>query len=400
MTQTKTALISTLSPKMGGGVYTHQQLICQLLREKGITPIIAHYEPYPFNPQLSVRAQQILFKKNRSQQYTQNGLSAYAIGAYLPELEFTYHWLTKPWETLIDHADYHIAVSGNVLPALPFYQASIPYLTFNSTTYWADRANRIQTHSHLRKYFDAICIKPLSEHYEKKIIRHGNIMMLSHYAEKAFRPLGLPNNHTCDIIPIAVDTEHFYPRSETVVPWRIGFVGRLSDPRKNIILLLNTIQQLKMIYPKIQLYLTSGQLDPNSQAYLQNNQLRESVTIFPTRSHHELADFYRTLDVFVIPSYQEGFCIAGLEALASGCPIVSTRCGGPEEYVIDAQTGYLTESTPEALAEKIERICRDRKHRAMMSHNAIQLVQSTYIKTRVRTLFWTHFERVFQSPMF
>ena len=31
----------------------------------------------------------------------------------------------------------------------------------------------------------------------------------------------------------------------------------------------------------------------------------------------------------------------GLEAAACGCPVVSTRCGGPEDYVSDNVTGYL-----------------------------------------------------------
>ena len=33
----------------------------------------------------------------------------------------------------------------------------------------------------------------------------------------------------------------------------------------------------------------------------------------------------------------------GLEAAACRCPIVSTRCGGPEDYVVDGETGFLVE---------------------------------------------------------
>ena len=33
----------------------------------------------------------------------------------------------------------------------------------------------------------------------------------------------------------------------------------------------------------------------------------------------------------------------GLEAAACRCPIVSTKCGGPEDYVVDGETGFLVE---------------------------------------------------------
>lgn len=47
------------------------------------------------------------------------------------------------------------------------------------------------------------------------------------------------------------------------------------------------------------------------------------------------------LDVFVIPSVSEGFPLVALEAMAAGRPVVSTRCGGPDEVVEDGVTGLM-----------------------------------------------------------
>ena len=59
-------------------------------------------------------------------------------------------------------------------------------------------------------------------------------------------------------------------------------------------------------------------------------------------------------------SAQEGLGISGIQAMACGVPVVSTRCGGPEDYVIDGKTGKLAGNTPEELADAIAWIVADR----------------------------------------
>jgi glycosyltransferase involved in cell wall biosynthesis len=54
-----------------------------------------------------------------------------------------------------------------------------------------------------------------------------------------------------------------------------------------------------------------------------------------------IPELYRKCDVWIMPSTSEGFGMPGIEAAACRCPIVSTRCGGPEDYVVDGTTGYL-----------------------------------------------------------
>lgn len=55
----------------------------------------------------------------------------------------------------------------------------------------------------------------------------------------------------------------------------------------------------------------------------------------------EIPRLYQQADCWIVPSTTEGFGMPGLEAAACHCPIVSTRCGGPEDYVEDGVSGYL-----------------------------------------------------------
>ncbi|MEQ1592411.1 MAG: TIGR03088 family PEP-CTERM/XrtA system glycosyltransferase [Thiobacillaceae bacterium] len=56
---------------------------------------------------------------------------------------------------------------------------------------------------------------------------------------------------------------------------------------------------------------------------------------------HDIAELLRTMDVFVLPSLNEGISNTLLEAQASALPVIATRVGGNVELVEEAVTGYL-----------------------------------------------------------
>ena len=73
-------------------------------------------------------------------------------------------------------------------------------------------------------------------------------------------------------------------------------------------------------------------------------------------------------DVLVVAADEEPFGRTVIEAMAAGTPVVSTRCGGPEEIVIDKQTGLLVpRGDADSLARAIEHVLGDRTDAARMS---------------------------------
>jgi len=60
-------------------------------------------------------------------------------------------------------------------------------------------------------------------------------------------------------------------------------------------------------------------------------------------NREEIIDFYRSIDIFIMPSRRESFGVAALEAAASGLPVIASRFGGIPETVIHGETGLLIE---------------------------------------------------------
>lgn len=68
----------------------------------------------------------------------------------------------------------------------------------------------------------------------------------------------------------------------------------------------------------------------------------------------QIAPLYRRCDCWIVPSVLEGFGMPGLEAAACRCPIVATRCGGPEDYVDHGRSGFLVPvGDAEAMAARV-----------------------------------------------
>jgi glycosyltransferase involved in cell wall biosynthesis len=68
----------------------------------------------------------------------------------------------------------------------------------------------------------------------------------------------------------------------------------------------------------------------------------------------------------VLCSDNEAVSLVLIEGSQYGLPLVSTNVGSVSDVVIDHSTGYLTESTPQSLANAIEKLVRDGQLRKIM----------------------------------
>ncbi len=68
---------------------------------------------------------------------------------------------------------------------------------------------------------------------------------------------------------------------------------------------------------------------------------KESDDVIFTGVTSEAEKYYSAFDVFVLPSYREGFGSTIIEAEAMGLPVITTKIPGPTEAIIDNKTGVL-----------------------------------------------------------
>jgi len=134
----------------------------------------------------------------------------------------------------------------------------------------------------------------------------------------------------------------------------IGTVGRL-DPVKDQITLVQAFIHLVKTYPavknKVRLVLVgAGVLQPKLQELSLEAGINDLVWFAGERN--DVANIMQTLDLFVLPSINEGISNTILEAMATELPVIATDVGGNPELVINNQTGYLVpKQTPIAMAE-------------------------------------------------
>lgn len=113
-------------------------------------------------------------------------------------------------------------------------------------------------------------------------------------------------------------------------PREVFTFGSFGDfsPRKGIDVLVRAFQDEFASDEPVQLLLKSAKAPP--ACAIRDPRIK---LISARMEHPELLEFLRGLDAFVLPSRGEGFGLCGLEAMATGLPLIATDWGGPADYM-------------------------------------------------------------------
>jgi glycosyltransferase involved in cell wall biosynthesis len=176
------------------------------------------------------------------------------------------------------------------------------------------------------------------------------------------------------------------PRVESVDPTRpanpdcftIGIVGRITEQKGHHLLVQAVAMLPERLRRKIRI-LVVGSGAPGCRAdgaYL--GRLREQAArlglheqIVWTGHRSDPGPCYESIDVLVHPAREEAMCIAILEALDRGIPVIAARSGGIPEVVRDGFNGLLVSlKEPAALSEALTRYFDHRSVRERLGAGA------------------------------
>lgn len=139
----------------------------------------------------------------------------------------------------------------------------------------------------------------------------------------------------------------------------VGIIARLYDPIKGHRVLFEAIRRLAVRYPRIHcVVIGEGKGRPGLEAHVRSLGLSGRVTF--TGVQYDVENWLSALDLFVLPSFLEGFPMAIVEAMAAGKAIIATPVNGVPDLITNGQEGLLvTPGQAGELAEAIERLLND-----------------------------------------
>jgi glycosyltransferase involved in cell wall biosynthesis len=169
---------------------------------------------------------------------------------------------------------------------------------------------------------------------------------------------------------------------------KIGFLGRLVED-KNIPLLLKSFKTLQQKYLSQSLaspnktlatslhIFGDGHLRQELEQLAQNLDIKDSVTFYGDIPNSQVNETIASCHLFAFTSNTEGQCLAALEILACGRPIVATEAGALPDILSDSRLGKLVRSnSPEDIAFSILELINLLKNDIMTSEN----VRSAYLE--------------------
>ena len=194
---------------------------------------------------------------------------------------------------------------------------------------------------------------------------------------EGLKELALKTNPTqpIQIIPNGVDIEEFYP-TEASGPDGLNFlsVSRLIQ-RKGLDLVIRAFAKVALRSSTSKLIIVGeGNLRQELESLASSLNLAQRIHFRGYVPHTEMPQVYRSADIFVLASRNEGMSNAVLEAMASGLPIITTATGGIKELIRDNGMVVPQEDVG-ALVGAMDELARDEEKRISLGQRSRELAQ-------------------------
>ena len=176
----------------------------------------------------------------------------------------------------------------------------------------------------------ALVMRELHRFWVPRLRPYQRVIVFAEEHRQRLSQLGL-DKARIEVVPNAVDTDRFSPgpgrlRAGQLAGARlvIGYAGRL-DPEKGIRELLDGFRGADLGPDARLLVAGRGALEDRVREAQRDPRV---VYLGQLLTESQRVDFWRSVDLFLLPSSAEGLSIALLEAMSSGCAVAATPAGG------------------------------------------------------------------------
>jgi glycosyltransferase involved in cell wall biosynthesis len=183
--------------------------------------------------------------------------------------------------------------------------------------------------------------------------------------------------------------------------YRIGFLSNLIK-KKGIKYLLEAFVQFLQVNENARLIIAgSGPLKNEIEEYIIQEKLSDNVLMLGRIDENEKINFFKSIDVFVLPSTSEKNDMDGIpkvlrEAVNFNVPIISTNISGIPEICIDRVTGILVnEKSVNDILYALNRIKNDDELLMSIEKNGKRFLKSKFdnfdnIKLKLKSMGWMY----------
>jgi glycosyltransferase involved in cell wall biosynthesis len=193
----------------------------------------------------------------------------------------------------------------------------------------------------------------------KRIAKVNRVLPVSGYLQVHMQRSGLAGVYT--IVPNVVDVD--FPSTQKVPGFAFVMVADVVDEIKNISGVIAAFEAVYKTTQNISLHLIGGGPDEEDIAQkVENSTAKSAIHLYGRLPNAEVKALLPQFHCLVLNSRVETFGVVVLEAHAAGLPAIVTRCGGPEEWLEDADIAIAVDDSTalqHALAEMAGRKNQD-----------------------------------------
>lgn len=197
--------------------------------------------------------------------------------------------------------------------------------------------------------------------YVKNIEKLDKIFALSQSQSKSIEEIYCIPKEKISVLGGGFEQNIFYPQKEKIKNSLIQLVyASKIDPAKGIYALVDAFIRVRKVNPRVHLTVIGTPDGENIEKLERYFSQKDGFTFLNAMKQEDLAEFFRKMDIYVMPSFFEGLGLTALEALACGLRVVSTENEGLMELLgEDVNRSGVIEYVPLPRMETLDRACEE-----------------------------------------